>query len=147
MNKKLLKRAFIAGVAVGIIAAATIWFSSDREKDVVLGPEETVEAFCRAVTTGDFEKAESLCDSISMQRYLESHMEAWDEIQKEDSTALAIASDILSNAVINTLSVEKDGDRRIVVYTLEADGHRKERKAVVRKEEGEWKVEAITDRN
>lgn len=146
MDKKLLKRAFIAGTAIGIISAAVIWSGNDRDKSSGLGPAETVEAFCRAVTAGDFDKASSLCDTVSMQRYLESHMEAWEKILKEDSTSLAIASDILSKAVMNTLSIEKDGDRRIVVYTLEADGHRKERRAAVKKEAGAWKVETITDR-
>ena len=43
--------------------------------------------------------------------------------------------------------VKKEGDKRIVLYTLEADGHSKTRKAIVKKEEGAWRVERITDAN
>jgi len=111
-----------------------------------LGPEDTVEAFNRAITAGDFEAARFLCDTVSMKDYLESYMEAWDIICREDSSALAIASSILSGAVMEITDVKKADDRRIVSYTLEADGHIKERSATVRKEGETWKVERITDR-
>jgi hypothetical protein len=38
-------------------------------------------------------------------------------------------------------------DRRIVTYTLETDGLSKTKKAILRKEEGAWRVEAITEAN
>lgn len=110
------------------------------------GPEETVEAFNRAITAGDFAAARSLCDTVSMKNYLDSYAEAWETICREDSSALAIASSILSGAVMKITEVRKEDDRRIVSYTLEADGHMKERSATVRKEGEEWKVESITDR-
>lgn len=109
------------------------------------GPEAVVEAFNRAITAGDFSTACSLCDTASMKDYLESYREAWDAIMEEDSTALAIASGILSGSVLEITSVEKDGKDKCVKYRLEADGRRKERVATVRQEEGEWKVAAITD--
>ena len=43
--------------------------------------------------------------------------------------------------------VSNEDDRRIVSYTLAADGNRKTRKATLKKEEGEWRVERITDAN
>ena len=43
--------------------------------------------------------------------------------------------------------VRKEGEKRVVLYSLEADGHSKTRKAVVKKEEGAWRVERITDAN
>ena len=105
-----------------------------------------MEAFNRAVTCGDWCCAEDLCDTASMREYLESYKEAWETIQRTDSSAAAIAATILSGAVLEFDKVERDGDSRNVYYTLEADGHTKERKAVVKKtEEGEWKVTAITD--
>ena len=69
------------------------------------------------------------------------------KISGSKNSALAIiAASILSGAVMEFRKVEKHNDGRAVHYTLEADGHRKERKAVVRKnEEGEWKIEDITD--
>lgn len=114
------------------------------EKKVEMGPEEVVEAFNRAVTAGDFDMARSLCDTVSMKGYLDSYMEAWESLQKEDSSALAIASSLLTGAVLEIGKVVKNGEDREVYYSLEADGHRQERKATVKKEEGEWKVLEIT---
>ncbi|MBR2065219.1 MAG: DUF4878 domain-containing protein [Bacteroidales bacterium] len=115
------------------------------EEKKEMGPEATVEAFNRAITAGDFATAHSLCDTVSMKGYLDSYIEAWETLQREDSSALAIASSLLSGAVLEISKVEKDGEGKAVYYTLETEGHRKERKATVKKEEGEWKVQEITD--
>ena len=114
------------------------------EKKAEMGPEAVVEAFNRAVTAGDFDMARSLCDTVSMKGYLDSYMEAWATLQKEDSSALAMASSLLTGAVIEIGKVVKNGEDREIYYSLEADGHRQERKATVKKEEGEWKVQEIT---
>ena len=82
-----------------------------------------------------------------MKDYLESYKEAWDVLNAEDSTVLTIASSILEKAVIEIDEVRKEGEKRVVLYSLEADGHSKTRKAVVKKEEGAWRVERITDAN
>lgn len=109
-------------------------------------PEVVVEAFVKAVTTGDWSAAEGLCDPDSMKEYLESHREAWETLQKEDSCIVEIATALISRTRIDVGKVEKTEDGRIVCYTLEADGCSKEKKAVVKKnEEGEWKVTEITD--
>ena len=112
---------------------------------IEMGPAEVVEAFNKAITAGDFEQAGQLCDTLSMSDYLESYKEAWVCLQKEDSAALSIAGDILSRAVIEVKEVRKDGDSRVVIYSLEADGNNKSKKAVVKKEEGAWRVKRITD--
>ena len=109
-------------------------------------PEAVVEAFNRAITAGDFGKAESLCDKTLMKDFLDNYKEAWEVISAEDSSALAIASSILSEAILDITDIRKADDKRIVCYTLEADGHRKERSATVRKEDERWIVERITDR-
>lgn len=126
---------------------ATVFSScgSPSAKEQPMGPEDTVVAFNRAITAGDFTQASALCDTVSMKDYLESYAEAWEVISREDSSALAIASSILSGAVIEIKDVKKADDRRIVSYTLEADGHKKQRSATVRKEGKQWKVERITD--
>ena len=41
--------------------------------------------------------------------------------------------------------IEKADEGKAVYYTLEADGHTKTRKAIVKKTEGIWKVAEITD--
>ena len=112
-----------------------------------MGPAEVVEAFNRAITTGDFAQAGQLCDTVTMKDYLDSYQEAWGVIMAEDSTALTIASSILEKAVIDVEEVKKEGEKRTVIYSLAADGHSKTRKAIVKKEEGSWRVERITDAN
>ena len=130
------------------MAAVTLCtVSCKNSTSVEMGPTETVEAFNRAITAGDFTQAKQLCDTVSMKDYLDSYHEAWDVLQAEDSSVLAIAASILEKAVIEVEEVRKEGEKRIVLYTLEADGHSKTRKAIVKKEEGAWRVERITDAN
>lgn len=146
--KDILKKTFIAGVTLGAVAAfAFLTNGCTGGRSVEMGPTEVVEAFNRAITAGDFATAGSLCDTVAMKDYLESYKEAWDVMLEEDSTALSIASSILEKAVTDVEEVKKEGEKRMVFYTLKADGHSKTRKAVVKKEEGEWKVERITDAN
>ncbi|MBO5419989.1 MAG: DUF4878 domain-containing protein [Bacteroidales bacterium] len=148
---KTLKRMFIIRAAVVCAIALVVVLvialrgnsSSQTKAD---GPAQVVEAFNRAITAGDFEKAASLCDTISMKNYLESYKEAWQVINMEDSTVLAIASEILTGAVLNIEEVLNEDGKKLVVYTLEADGHSKTRQARLKKEEGEWRIEAVTDR-
>ena len=65
---------------------------------------------------------------------------------RKDSGAVAIASAVLAEADFRTEDVVKDGDRRKVTYTIETgDGQNKRKTATVKKEEGVWKVEEITD--
>lgn len=118
---------------------------NDGKEKAEMGPEDVIEAFSRAVASGDFETAYNLCDTASMKTYLDEYMAAWEMLQEKDSSALAIASSILSGAEMKIEKVDKDGEDRIISYSLEAEGNVKERKARVRKEEGEWKVQEITD--
>ena len=110
-------------------------------------PEETVEAFTKAVASGDTNKALSFCDSTSMGEYLANYREILNRLAKKNSTALSIASGILANSPIEITKTEKQGQQRYVFYRIEAGNRTKERKATLRKEEGEWKVTAITDVN
>jgi hypothetical protein len=80
-----------------------------------------------------------------MKGYLETWTETWSELTRKDSSALRIAAGILSESTFTVTNVVKDGDRRIITYTLETGDKSKERSAVVRKEEGEWRVESMTD--
>lgn len=116
-----------------------------KEKAAVLGPEETAEAFCRAVASGDMDRAYQLCDTVMMKGYLDAWTETCRSLEQKDSSALRIASDILSESVFTLVEVGKDGDRRSVTYRLESEGQSKTRKATLRKEEGKWKVESLTD--
>ncbi|MBP3663369.1 MAG: DUF4878 domain-containing protein [Bacteroidales bacterium] len=140
MSKFILR---INAVVAGLVILAGCGGSNEK----AMGPEETVEAFCRAVTAGQWSQAEALCDTVSMKAYLDSHKEAWETLQREDSCALAIAESILADTVMTVEEVSKEEDRRVVSYTLAADGNSKTRKATLKKEEGAWRVERITDAN
>lgn len=142
MNNIMSKFIFWISVAVvGLIC----FTGCNWGKDKAMGPEETVEAFCRAVTVGDWAEAEALCDTVSMRDYLDSYKEAWETLLKEDGTVMEIACEILSGTVTTVQDVRREEDRRVVSYTLTADGNSKTREATLRKEEGAWKVERITD--
>ena len=110
------------------------------------GPEAVVAAFSRAMAAGDWAEASELCDTVSMKGYISAYQEAWDYLQKQDSSVMMIASQMLSAASVEVQKIEKAEGARAVYYTIEAEGMRKERKAMVSKdEEGAWKVTAITD--
>ncbi len=109
-------------------------------------PEETVEAFCKAVARGDFKTAMPLCDTLTMKEYIDNYVQAWDVLVQKDSGAVAIAASSLAESVFTVDDITKDGEKRIVSYTITAgDGMQKKKSATVKKEEGEWKVEKITD--
>ena len=110
-------------------------------------PEAVVEAFNRAVTAGDFAKAWTMVDSLGMKDYMESYQQAWDTLSQQDSTALSIAGTLLGGVVPDIRHIEKDGQQRRISYSLEAGGKTKQRKAVMKKEEGGWKIVSITDAN
>ena len=131
-------------VAAGMVMAAGCGGNNAEEKKA-MGPEAAVETFCRAVAAGDFETADELCDTVSMKGYLDEWRKVWNDLQKEDSSALAIASSMLSGADIEVIRTERNGEKRTVLYRIEAEGNSKTRTATVKNEEGEWKVEEISD--
>ena len=141
--KSTLKKALAAGITLKavIVLILLVAVGCKNSTSIEMGPADVVDAFNRAITGGDFNQARQLCDTASMKDYLESYQEAWEVIQAEDSSALSIASSILEKAVIDIEDIQKEGEKRIVLYTLEADGHSKTRKATVKKEEGAWRVE------
>lgn len=116
-----------------------------EQQEQVLGPEETVEAFCRAVASGDMDTAMEMCDTVAMKGYLDGWTRTCNELAQKDSSALRIASGMLSEATFTIVNTEKAGDDRVVTYTLETGGRSKTRCAIVRKEEGAWRVAGMTD--
>ena len=117
------------------------------EKSVEMGPAETVEAFCKAVAAQQWDKAQELCDTVGMKEYIDTYKTAFDKFTKEDEGAAKVAGSILGEAKVTITDVRKENDVRIVTYTLEADGLSKTNKATLKKEEGEWRVEKITEAN
>lgn len=116
-----------------------------QQEESVLGPEDTVEAFCRAIAGGNMSQACQLCDTSAMKNYLDCWQEKWNELEAKDSSALRVAAGILSESLFSVEKTEKEGEKRVVTYTLESEGESKTCRAVLRKEEGEWRLEALTD--
>lgn len=116
------------------------------KKAAVMGPEETLEAFCRTMSGGEFEEAMSFCDTMTMIGYIERYAQAWNMMAKKDSGATAIAAATLADAEIIVEDISKDGDKRTITYIIAAgEGMKKKKIATVGKVEGVWKVEKITD--
>ncbi len=128
-----------------VIAGLVVLAGCNGGKEKAMGPEETVEAFCKAVTAGEWDDAEDLCDAESMKDYMDSYKEAWEALLQEDGCVMEIAREIISGTVMTVADVRREDDRRVVSYTLTADGNSKTREATLRKEEGAWIVESIKD--
>lgn len=128
-----------------VAASLMLACSSGGRKSAAPGPEDVVTAFNRAISAGDFSQAKQLCDTVLMNSYLESYVATWQTICDKDSAALAIASSVLSDADIEICGNQKEGDKRMITYTVRLDGYLKTKTATLRNEEGEWKVERITD--
>ena len=110
------------------------------------GPEAVVAAFSKAVAAGQWEEAYGLCDTLSMKEYISANRHAWEYLEKADSNAMKIAAQLMADVNVEILDVEKVDGGREIRYAIGIEEMRKERKAVVAKnEEGAWKVTAITD--
>ena len=117
------------------------------ERSVEMGPVETVEAFYKAVSTGEWEKAEALCDTMTMSEYLEAHRQMWSRLHEEDDKATTIAQSMFAGISIATDNVNREDDKRIVRYIVSIEDLSKTKKATLRKVEGAWRVEKIQDAN
>ena len=117
-------------VVVSTFALTGCW---GGQKSVEMGPVEVTEAFCKAVSTGQWNEAEALCDSLSMKEYIESQKQIWASLEKEDEDAMKVVRSIMENTTVTVDGMQKADDRRIVTYTLENDGLSKTKKAILRK--------------
>ena len=139
--KSILKYALITIITVLCIISC----GGSKNSYTEMSPEAVEESFNKALASGDFEKVSGLCDTVSMKPYLENYINVWKEIQEKDSSALAIASSILSEAVLTIERSEKTEAGRAVYYRIGTEEKSKRKIAVLKKEEGEWRVETITD--
>ena len=115
-----------------------------KDSQTELGPDKTLMEFYSNLCSGNFEQATLLCDTLTMNGFINKFRRTWEET---DSTVCAMASDILSDMTVVVTDTEKNGQTRTIFYVLATtDGQNKEKVATLRKEEGAWKIEAITDR-
>ena len=139
MSKQILR---LYAVVAAMVCLVGCW---GGQKSAEMGPVETVEAFCKAVSAGQWDEAEALCDSLSMKDYIDVQKQTWARLEKEDEGAMKVAKSIMESTRVTVDDMHKADDKRIVTYTLETDGLSKTNKAILRKEEGAWRVEAITE--
>ena len=118
----------------------------NAEEKKVIGPEEVAESFCRAVAGGDFGQAWALCDTVAMKGYLDRQKEARAMLEKQDSSASGIASQILSEIEFVIDDIVKEGEERHLFCSIGFDGNKKGKLIILKKEEGEWKVKETADR-
>lgn len=147
--KTVYKRylSFAAGLIAGIILVTVLLKRESGNNEAGTGPGDTVEAFIKALVAGDAETAKTYCDTLSMKEYIEALTEEYEKLYRKDSCVALAAARMMSETEVSIESVVKDGDRRKVLYTISAvNGDSKDKTAIVRKEEGAWKVERITDR-
>lgn len=138
-----MKKYFFAAV----IAIFAITGCGGQKEKNMMGPEEVVETFCKAVICGEYDQASTLCDSIVVKAYIDSYAASMEKAARQDSSAAKIAEGLLRGAEIIIDDVAKEQDKRLISYTIAvADDLKKEKIATVKKVEGEWKIEAITDR-
>lgn len=135
----LIAAAAAAAVALSLLVSTSGKGSGSQE------PERVVKAFLESVTAGDLTAARQYCDTTDMKCYLESRRHVMDSIIRADSSAAAVALSVLAETGVTIDDITKDENRRIVSYTLENSGYSKARRAVLEKEEGEWKITAIQD--
>ena len=119
---------------------------NNAEEEKAMGPEEVAATFCRSVACGDFEKAMELCDTTEMKGYIDGQAKGWSRIFEQDSSAIAIAAKMLSETEVIIDDVVKEGDERHVFCSIGFEGNTKGKVLIVKKEEGEWRVQAIADR-
>lgn len=141
------RKIFIGVCALAaIIAVAAVFFGGEEKAEArKAGPDSVVVEFTEAMKTGDFDKARSLCDTVSMQEYLDAYIRKWEKKSLKDSAAFASTVKILGETVIEINEVEEKDGTCFVRYTLKLDGNTRRCQAGLKKEEGEWKIAEITD--
>lgn len=112
-------------------------------------PEQIVSEFNEAMVQGRFSDAAALCDTLLMNDYLKLYETGWKKATKMNGRFMSAAQSMLADISTEIVSVEKDGDKRIVCYKVGIPGNTqaKVKKAVLAKEEGEWRIKSVTAEN
>lgn len=147
--KGVYKKIFIAGVILGAAGALAAIFlmKEDGPSEVTkAGPEDTVKEFTTAMKEGDFEKAYSLCDTTLMKDYMDTYIQEWEKKAIKDSSSFSMITSILGNMTMTIDEIENKDGMCLIEYTLRLKDHIRACKATAKKEKGEWKIAAITDK-
>ena len=144
-NKK--KYGLIIAAIIVIVGLTAIFSGGSGSSGKKSGPEGVLASFTSAIACGDFEKAKSLSDTASMQGYMDAYIQRWEELSQKDSAAFASTADLLKEVQISFCNMEEADGICTIEYMIELEGNKRVHLATLRKEEGEWKVVEITDRN
>lgn len=144
------KYVIIMGLALLACGVGVLLTHSNEGNADELSAEETkaesvLERFIYALRDGDFETASSMCDTTSLQDYLDAYKQGWEKQSMKDSADFAAIRSIIANTTMSTDKMEELDGVCIIDYTLSMDDQTKRCQATVKKEEGEWKVAAITN--
>lgn len=156
MNHK--KFAAFAGIPLSIatIVIFTIVFvrKGDMAETRPEDPEQVVATFYDRLVSGQWEDASACCtggDAAS--EYISAFRKKRESAATAaDSSALAIASGILSSANIDTDDINKEGkDRCTIDFRISLPSgnkiQEKPKKAILRMEDGRWRIDRIEDRD
>lgn len=124
--------------------AAVSCFSGKKEEK---GPQDVVVEFNKALLSGNLSAAQALCDSSGMCDYLRTYSKALHMVDAEDSSLVDLTSSILSESQVRIISSSRQDKELCVIYVLETLAGNKQKKAMLGKEEGEWKILKLTDMN
>lgn len=113
------------------------------------GPEQVLERFYDALVSGDRDDVRACCDTSSAcMEYVEGYMEKAAGLMEKESGALSIVADMIR---VEVTGRKRSGGTLEVTYGISLDGKEagadlpaKKRTAVMRQEEGQWKIVGIT---
>ncbi len=113
------------------------------------GPEQVLERFYDALVSGDRDDVRACCDTSSAcMEYVEGYMEKAAGLMEKESGALSIVADMIR---VEVTGRKRSGGTLEVTYGISLDAGEtgqdlpaKKRTAVMRQEEGQWKIVGIT---
>ena len=143
------KLVYIVGAAIIAASAYFLFRGSDNSSKIEkqLGPEAVVEEFTAAMKDGNFAKAEKLCYTDTMSVYMDAYKQKWEALKEANSETFEESVKILAGTEVHFEGMQEIDGVCMVDYALEMNGVQKKHQATLRKEEGEWKVVKITDKN
>lgn len=130
-----------------IIFTAALIIAACGGKKSETEPADVVVMFHKSLTALDFGQATGLCCGHGAEEYVATFENAYKEAQAKDASATEIAAGMLAADEVIIGETSKDKDIRTVFYTIgDGYGNTKEKIAVLKKVEGEWKITEIKDR-
>lgn len=130
-----------------IIFTAALIVAACGGKKSETEPADVVVMFHKSLTALDFGQAAGLCCGHGAEEYVATFENAYKEALSKEASAAEIAAGMLAADEVVVGETSKDKDMRTVFYTIgDGCGNKKDKIAVLKKVEGEWKIIEIKDR-